>query len=101
MGEEATPGPRRLDEDELDVSDAGPVRGGTETILVVEDNEGVRDTVVAMLVELGYRVLKAKDAAGALNVLEAARPGALGIEQMKVELSKRRRGIEVHGQCPG
>ena len=61
-------------EDELDVSDAGPVRGGTETILVVEDNEGVRDTVVAMLVELGYRVLKAKDAAGALNVLESGVP---------------------------
>jgi CheY-like chemotaxis protein len=51
--------------------EAAPAQGGTETILVVEDNEGVRDTVVAMLVELGYRVLKAKDGTGALNVLES------------------------------
>ena len=49
----------------------GPVRGGTETILVAEDNEGVRDTVVAMLVELGYRVLKVRDAASALNLLDS------------------------------
>ena len=47
------------------------VAGGNETILVAEDNEGVRDTVVSMLVELGYRVLKAKDAASAMNVLES------------------------------
>jgi len=50
---------------------AGPVTGGTETILVVEDDESVRATVVELLTELGYRVLKAKDAASALIVVES------------------------------
>jgi CheY-like chemotaxis protein len=58
-------------EEALVAVESGPVRGGTETILVAEDSEGVRDTVVAMLVELGYRVLKAKDTASALNVIES------------------------------
>ncbi len=46
---------------ETDV-EAGPATGGTETVLVVEDDEEVRGTVVDMLSDLGYRVLKAKDA---------------------------------------
>ncbi len=50
----------REEEDlETDV-DAGPSRGGAETILVVEDDEDVRTTVVEMLSSLGYRVLKAR-----------------------------------------
>ena len=39
------------------------MRGGTETILVVEDDDEVRETAVALLSDLGYRVLKARDAA--------------------------------------
>ena len=39
-----------------------PVRGGSETILVVEDDPAVQATVVEMLGSLGYRVLKADDA---------------------------------------
>ena len=58
-------------EDVIVASDVGPVEGGTETILVAEDDEGVRATVVELLGELGYRVLKAKDAAGALTVIES------------------------------
>jgi hypothetical protein len=42
--------------------ESGPATGGTETVLVVKDDEEVRGTVVDMLSELGYRVLKAKDA---------------------------------------
>ena len=45
--------------------------GGTETILVAEDDEGVRATVVDILRELGYRVLEARDAESALNVVES------------------------------
>jgi PAS domain S-box-containing protein len=45
--------------------------GGSETILVAEDDAAVRATVVEMLTELGYRVLKAVDAAGALAVVES------------------------------
>ncbi|WP_414472512.1 PAS domain-containing protein [Microvirga sp. M2] len=48
-----------------------PVQGGTETILVVEDDDEVRETGVALLSDLGYRVLKARDATSALNVIES------------------------------
>jgi signal transduction histidine kinase len=48
--------------------------GGTETVLVVEDDEDVRGTVVDMLSELGYRVLKAKDAQSALAIIESGVP---------------------------
>jgi CheY-like chemotaxis protein len=48
-----------------------PVTGGTETILVVEDDPNVRATAVDMLTQLGYRVLKAVDAQSALSVLES------------------------------
>ena len=50
------------------------VVGGQETILVAEDDEGVRATVVEMLGELGYRVLKANDAASALSIIDSGMP---------------------------
>jgi PAS domain S-box-containing protein len=63
----------RVHEDE-DVN-AGPelvdAGGGSETILVVEDDSEVRSTVTEMLRELGYNVLTAKDAASALPILES------------------------------
>jgi signal transduction histidine kinase/CheY-like chemotaxis protein len=52
----------------------GPVRGGDETILVVEDDASVRATVVEMLGGLGYRVLKADDAESALGILKSGLP---------------------------
>jgi CheY-like chemotaxis protein len=52
----------------------GPARGGSETVLIVEDDEDVRGTVGDMLSELGYRVLKAKDAQSALAVVESGIP---------------------------
>ena len=51
-----------------------PAVGGTETVLVAEDDEAVRATVVEMLTQLGYRVLKAADAASALAVVESGVP---------------------------
>lgn len=53
---------------------AGPVEGGTETILVVEDDAQVRETVVEMLTDLGYRVLKAQDGQSALIILQSGIP---------------------------
>lgn len=47
------------------------VTGGTETILVVEDDLTVQQTVVEMLSSLGYKVLKANNAESALTVLKA------------------------------
>jgi len=48
-----------------------PEAAVSETILVVEDDESVRAGTVAALVELGYRVEQAADAAEALRRLEA------------------------------
>jgi len=45
--------------------------GGKETILVVEDDADVQTTVVAILTELGYHVLKASDAQAGLKVLQS------------------------------
>jgi signal transduction histidine kinase len=48
--------------------------GGTETILVVEDEEDVRMTVADMLRALGYRVLTANNAASALPIIKSGAP---------------------------
>jgi DNA-binding NtrC family response regulator len=61
----------RAQEDVETVIEALPVAGGTETVLMVEDDEDVRNTVFDMLSELGYRVLKAKDAESALAIVES------------------------------
>ena len=53
-----------------DYSDADLQGGGQETILVVEDNEGVRLTVVELLQQSGYTVLIAEDGDRAMQVLQ-------------------------------
>ncbi len=60
--------------DSLADETAVPVRGGTETVLVVEDDDEVRETAVGLLTDLGYRVLKAREAASALSVIESGVP---------------------------
>ncbi len=62
------------EEDALADEAAAPVRGGTETVLVVEDDDEVRETAVSLLGDLGYRVLKAREAMGALSVIESGVP---------------------------
>ncbi len=62
------------DEDREVVMPTGPIEGGTETILVVEDDEEVRNTVVETLGDLGYRVLTARDAQAGLTVVESGIP---------------------------
>ena len=62
--------PRSLEaEARIAVAPKGPVEGGNETILVVEDDPGVQATVVDILTMLGYRVLKAGDGESALSIL--------------------------------
>jgi PAS domain S-box-containing protein len=51
--------------------DDGQVVGGAETVLVVDDNEAVRDVSVELLTGLGYQVLKAHDAAGAMSIVDS------------------------------
>ena len=52
----------------------GVVRGGDETILVVEDDLSVQGTVVELLGSMGYRVLKADNADSALGILKSGLP---------------------------
>ncbi|HEX8699731.1 MAG TPA: response regulator [Myxococcaceae bacterium] len=57
---------------------ASPVEGGTEAVLVVEDNPEVRATVVETLTGLGYRVFMASDGQSALKLLQ----GGLTVDLM-------------------
>ncbi len=67
--------PRSLGSEDAEVQVAtGPVVGGTETVLVVEDDEDVRNTVVEMLTDLGYNIVKAPDAGAALIIIESGLP---------------------------
>jgi signal transduction histidine kinase/DNA-binding response OmpR family regulator len=52
------------------LSDVAP-QGGSETILVVEDDPAVQGTVVEMLGSLGYRVLKADNATDAYGIIKS------------------------------
>ncbi len=49
----------------------GPIVGGSETVLVVEDDNEVRDTAVEILRDLGYKILTARDAQAGLNIVES------------------------------
>lgn len=66
----------RIHQVEAEVADLRrlPTVGGNETILVVEDDPAVRVTVVDLLSELGYVVLKASDGQGGLSVLQSGIP---------------------------
>ena len=51
-----------------------PSEGGSEHIMVVEDDAGVRAAVVDMLTDLGYRVSRAENAESALALLKTEKP---------------------------
>ena len=61
-------------EDALVGAPSDEIKGGEETVLVVEDDDEVREVAVSMLNELGYRVVKARDAASALVVVDSGIP---------------------------
>jgi PAS domain S-box-containing protein len=82
------------------------VRGGHETILVVEDDKLVRDYVLTQLHSLGYVTLDAENAAEALALVEAGRqfdllftdvimPGAMNGRQLADAIEKRKPGLKV------
>ncbi|MBP0588731.1 response regulator [Paraburkholderia sp. LEh10] len=99
--------PRVREEEDLETEvDAGQAKGGSETILVVEDDEDVRTTVVEMLASLGYRVLKARDAQSALAIIESGvpihllftdvvMPGPLRSTELARKARERQPGIAV------
>lgn len=69
--------------------------GGSETILVVEDDEALRELTVRTLKDAGYRVIEAGDAEAALDMVKAANsridllltdvimPGKSGVELLE------------------
>jgi len=63
----------RASSEPLQVFSAADVemRGGSETILCVEDDNEVRSYVTGQLASLGYKVISAADAAEALAIVEA------------------------------
>src|SRR5262249_17412679 len=79
---------------------------GQETILVVEDDDSVRGTIVAMLESLGYRVFAATDGASGLKAIEqhaevallltdVIMPGKLNGPALAREAANRRPGVRV------
>lgn len=48
--------------------------GGTETILLVEDDDDVRETAIGMLTDLGYDILQAADPETALGIVTHGTP---------------------------
>ena len=48
-----------------------PTPVGQETVLVVEDDEGLRPVVIRQLKDLGYRLMEAQDGSSALRTLES------------------------------
>ena len=93
--------PRTRREADAPVVGAGaPAEGGSEHILVVEDDEGVRAAVVDMLGEMGYRVSRATNAESALELLKSQTPDLIFTDVvMPGAISTReftRRAQEMH-----
>jgi signal transduction histidine kinase/CheY-like chemotaxis protein len=83
-----------------------PIRGGDETIMVVEDDALVRNFVVAQLHSLGYKTITASNGNGALALLDdGARfellltdvimPGGINGRQLADTVTLRRPSVKV------
>ena len=83
----------------------GSERGRAETILIVEDDDGVRQYASEILRDLNYQIIEAKDSATALRLLDADKkfdllltdvvlPGKNGRE-LATEVERRRPGTKV------
>ncbi len=67
--------PRTRQPDEFsDSVSLTPIAGGSETVLVVEDDETVRAAACDMLAEMGYTILQANNPDSALAVLRSGAP---------------------------
>jgi signal transduction histidine kinase/DNA-binding response OmpR family regulator len=88
------------------VAYVAPVEGGSETVLVVEDDDGVRAAVADMLGELGYGVATAGDAEQALAFLaknpkvdllftDVVMPGPVGSRELARRAKDLAAGIKV------
>jgi PAS domain S-box-containing protein len=92
---------------EAPVETAPPVRGGTETILLVEDEAAVRDLARLVLERYGYTVLTAENGPAALEVwrknkggidlvlTDLVMPGGLSGRALAAQLQAERPGLKV------
>jgi PAS domain S-box-containing protein len=82
------------------------IAGGTETILLVEDDPTVRKSVHSQLNSLGYRAIVAANATEALAIIDRGEPfdllftdlimpGSMNGRQLAEEAAKRRSGLKV------
>ena len=95
----------------MPASDASPpeddeLRGGSETILCVEDDDVVRAHVTGRLESLGYKVITASNAAKALELVNSGAafdllftdivmPGAMNGRQLAQKVAELRRPLRV------
>ncbi|PWV97241.1 PAS domain S-box-containing protein [Hoeflea marina] len=99
--------PRALrEEDRVEAAQHGTPRGRGETVLVAEDDDAVRQTAVALLTDLGYRVLTAENARKALDVIETGvpidllftdvvMPGSMKSTELAREAARQRPGMAI------
>jgi CheY-like chemotaxis protein len=84
----------------------GPVTGGSETVLLVEDDADVRRVGAEMLRDLGYSVIEAEDADAGLAVIESdeafdllltdvVMPGTITSREMAMRAQERRPRLPV------
>jgi signal transduction histidine kinase/DNA-binding response OmpR family regulator len=96
----------RKPQEGLDAVVTTDVIGGTESILVVEDDAGVRAAVVDILADLGYSVLKAESAEQGLAVIssgaridllftDVVMPGAINTRDFARRAQELRPGLKV------
>jgi signal transduction histidine kinase len=86
--------------------DAGKIQSGValpsgqETILVVEDEDGVRQLTVETVRELGYRVIEAADAKAALRIIDTEDIDLLFTDVVMPEINGRRLAEEAVRRRP-
>jgi PAS domain S-box-containing protein len=93
-------------EPETETPGASEIEGGHETVLVVEDDELVRQYVVRQLASLGYTPLEAPNPTEALNIIDSGAavdllftdvimPGPVNGRQLADNAVKRRPSLKV------
>jgi CheY-like chemotaxis protein len=96
--------PRSRDKEDAPVDVAtGAITGGSEVVLVVEDDDDVRTTTCEMLIDLGYRVLRARDADSGMAIIDSGAVIDLLFTDvvMPGQLNSRDLGRKAQQKLPG